>query len=699
MLLAVLGFFALGPPDWLDTGDKLASIGALVFAAGAMILSTNPAQAAVVNGGLDDLMAADLAGLVERQWAQESAVRLLRRPRPLAVRWSATVEGSGAGPNSGQILCGDAWDVAAAFRGSPTKRLVVVGASGAGKTVLALLLTLDLLGSRQPDEPVPVLLSVSTWDPREPLDSWLARRLAEEYPMLTDRLRYGEDALLRLVRAGRVLPVLDGLDEMSPRWCSVAITALNTVAAGRPVVLTCRSDAFADAVAAVGTPLDGAAVIELEPITAAAAAAYLPAGQIDGERRWARVIAELRDQPDGPLTQALSTPLMVYLARTVYAQPTTDPAHLADLERFPSRAHIEAHLLDQYLPAVYAPSAAPRDPAQAGMSHHRYDADQARAWLAFLATCLPDSAPGDLAWWDLPQRVTRWRLIAGVTAGCVAGLAFGLMMAMPITLVLGPAWGVPSGVAVAVCLGVAYGCGYGGRAAAPTRRPHQIRLRLRTLLAPTRASLVRSAQCAVHCGLRPANGYPPWPRGRVPSGAGSRNQHRHHCGAAGRPVDRGHRVSVLEPVRSGARAGCGHSTLQPRADRTASLLHVSLGFLVFGLSAGLFVGLLTSARDGLAAGLTVGGGAVLLGFMFTGLPASRAPAAGLGWAPFTIARIWLAAHRQIPFRLLRFLEDAHARGVLRQAGAVYQFRHARIRHHLTVGPSPAPSQTGTTSSQ
>lgn len=31
---------------------------------------------------------------------------------------------------------------------------------------------------------------------------------------------------------------------------------------------------------------------------------------------------------------------------------------------------------------------------------------------------------------------------------------------------------------------------------------------------------------------------------------------------------------------------------------------------------------------------------------------------------------------------MRFLEDAHRRGVLRQSGATYQFRHARVREHL-----------------
>ncbi|MFI6358668.1 hypothetical protein ACIBJF_40075 [Streptomyces sp. NPDC050743] len=33
---------------------------------------------------------------------------------------------------------------------------------------------------------------------------------------------------------------------------------------------------------------------------------------------------------------------------------------------------------------------------------------------------------------------------------------------------------------------------------------------------------------------------------------------------------------------------------------------------------------------------------------------------------------------------MAFLDDAHRRGVLRQAGAVYQFRHARLQEQLAT---------------
>jgi len=52
------------------------------------------------------------------------------------------------------------------------------------------------------------------------------------------------------------------------------------------------------------------------------------------------------------------------------------------------------------------------------------------------------------------------------------------------------------------------------------------------------------------------------------------------------------------------------------------------------------------------------------------------------WGLFILARAWLAMPGKTPLRLMRFLADAHRRAVLRQAGAVYQFRQARLQDNL-----------------
>ena len=48
------------------------------------------------------------------------------------------------------------------------------------------------------------------------------------------------------------------------------------------------------------------------------------------------------------------------------------------------------------------------------------------------------------------------------------------------------------------------------------------------------------------------------------------------------------------------------------------------------------------------------------------------------------ARTWLSLTHRLPWRIMPFLADAHRRGVLRQVGAVYQFRHIRLQEHLAA---------------
>ena len=51
---------------------------------------------------------------------------------------------------------------------------------------------------------------------------------------------------------------------------------------------------------------------------------------------------------------------------------------------------------------------------------------------------------------------------------------------------------------------------------------------------------------------------------------------------------------------------------------------------------------------------------------------------------FSDARIWLACTRRMPWRTMAFLIDAHQLAVLRQAGAVYEFRHIRLQQQLSA---------------
>lgn len=107
----------------------------------------------------------------------------------------------------------------------------------------------------------------------------------------------------------------------------------------------------------------------------------------------------------------------------------------------------------------------------------------------------------------------------------------------------------------------------------------------------------------------------------------------------------------------------------------------------------------TFARGGVAALVT---GAVCLpvvafsrdwgGFMHAGtqlwVPVGTAALALSAWGRLAVTRVWLAASGRLPWRLMAFLDEAHRRGVLRQSGAYYEFRHLRLQRQLASEPAP-----------
>jgi hypothetical protein len=128
-----------------------------------------------------------------------------------------------------------------------------------------------------------------------------------------------------------------------------------------------------------------------------------------------------------------------------------------------------------------------------------------------------------------------------------------------------------------------------------------------------------------------------------------------------------------------------------RRDQTARLVAGLVGGLVAGLMVGLILGLLSSPGSSVVQGLIAAPVAGLpIGLVF-GLAHSET------WA-VSLAFIQLTTRQHTPVRLMRFLEDARERHVLRTVGPVYQFRHARLQDRLagtagTTRVEPQLSQT------
>ena len=113
----------------------------------------------------------------------------------------------------------------------------------------------------------------------------------------------------------------------------------------------------------------------------------------------------------------------------------------------------------------------------------------------------------------------------------------------------------------------------------------------------------------------------------------------------------------------------------------------------FGLGFGLGLGLVVGLTAGLADGLVFGPGAGLVFGLTSGL------VAGLGsglmssatWATvLASAQLW--GRGEAPVRLLRFLDDARERQILRTVGPMYQFRNARLQDRLAEACESVPGK-------
>jgi hypothetical protein len=602
-----------------------------------------------------------LADEVRQQWDREAVLRGVNRPVPLQVRWSSTGRPVAAGRDvvldqrSGidwreLPLRGDVEEVVGAFRELPHRQLVVLGEPGAGKTVLAILFTLGLIKSLEAGQPVPVLLPITSWDPTsEGPDEFITRRLGEEHGFLAGQ-GWGSQSLTELLVArGMVLPVLDGLDELPARWHSMAVEALDRYAAvGRPLVVTCRSREYEQAVVTSGSLLSRAAVVEIEPVKTEDAIGFLSEPAL-ARSRWAPVLTHLREYPLGILAQALSTPLMVALARTAYRSPATDPM---DLVKFADRSAVEGRLIDGFVASVYQPDE-PSLHLQGGGRLRSYPQRRAVRWLGCLAYHLDRSCTRDLWWWQLspgllsrrPSLVTRLVLAGAVLcvaagAALVAGLIAGPSLAVFAALVAG----LVVGTTAAGLFRAMWPGGYPPYVPVRYQKPPQRHIH---------RALVR-AGFGFYFGLEtgflidaPLLGL----LGGVTCGL---------VVAAVPPLPTPIRVARSTP-RVTLRATC-------RSAATAAAQYGLIGGVIYGAFARLGTPL-SALADGCVACLVFG----------------LAAACGAGlwtWTQFRIAHAFLALRGWLPWRLWTFLDDAYRRGVLRQAGTAWQFRHALLQDHL-----------------
>jgi hypothetical protein len=621
-----------------------------------------------------DELADRLTQVVKDEWTRAANERRLLAPGPIPVKWrwpsvpiaeavSTVLGAQGLQPLPGmtavtaeRLKGGEIQELHELYGGVGSGRLVIAGAPGSGKSGAAVLLILAALRHREgvgeadrSKVPVPVMFTLHGWDPgTQPIQDWLTTRLGHSYPQLAGPV--GATKATLLLATGKIAVILDGLDEVPEELRPMALQGLSQQATFRLVVLT-RLDEMA--VAAARSHLEGAAAVELQDIDPQTAAEYLNRVQLDpAPPGWRELTKRLRETPADPLAQALNTPLTLTLVRDTYREGD-NVRELLDFcgsgKLAVSRDAIVDHLLDRILPTAYR--------QKPGHPLPTYDLETAQHALCHIAVQMNLDGTRDLRWWFIPE----W--IPSAPRALTSGAVVGVGVAVGAGIAVGIALGAVGGAVVGAVVGVAFGAWFwteDRKWTGEANPPQPIgRIQWREVF--------RGRDLAIAVAFGAVMGFEAGFVAGVAFG-----------------VAVGIAIGIAFGVVVGIVGAVGLWVSSPEIQRinpltpftawrgdqaSAVVLGIALG-AVGGVFAGLLVGVPAGVRAGAGAG--AGTGAVVGIAIILAYPSSST---AVGFAQ-------LSARWHVPVQMMKFLEDAHQRNVLRTIGPVYQFRHGRLQDRL-----------------
>jgi hypothetical protein len=584
------------------------------------------------------------------------------------------------------------------------RRLVITGGPGSGKTLLAYELVHQLLGRVDGQGPVPVPMGLSTWDVTVPFTDWFTERLAREY------LGGSETTARQLLASGRIMPVLDGLDELDPPGGGRSRAAATLVHLNRfegPLVLTCRSTEY-EALSRAGERLLDCATVRIEDVGAADGRRYLVERAVHQARLHA--LGQELFAPGTATAAALASPWMLTLASLV-SQSEGGAGQLGSFAGVPdsaqARQDVRAALLEALIPTVCV-----ADPAE---RRQRYEARNVTRWLQLLAASLRGGSAAPTGGGFTPSQDveihTLWP-VAGPRAARYAAVAITLACWLPALVLLALCLrrtGAPGAVLLALLTPAPMVAAWEarGRHVQPRRMLFQ---RLRGRLGWNRVALGTVLGGVLMLPLAPLFGQ------GFALAAGGAFAFVFGLGLAlsvRADVDQGRLVAAAAPTALAVMALAGSMTGQ-------------LGDFV-GLAAGCgagAIGLVVGVRAGLRAARSKGGGdpdpdppgvptplsplrndalaGLVAGAVTTGVAlyallfvdwlqvpwpfaavtaAACGLAAGPGFVAITIRQylgVIAATRGRLPWNLAAFLRWCHDHGLLRSAGTAYQLRHDEL---------------------
>lgn len=645
-----------------------------------------------------------------RQVTQDTAVdlRQLLDSRDVRSRRQLNLALEGA-DNPGTVVT-DLDSLGTYFGGIQAGRLLILGEPGAGKTVAALRIAVDLLGRRATGGAVPVRFSLSGYRPGGSLVRWLSSQLAARFTLEPEIAR-------ALIAAQRILPILDSLDEMDEDSsghvrAERTIRSINEYFArddpqrGASLIVTCRADAYPEL-----SDLADIEILRIRGLQPVEISDYLRAqaqtGIIADLQRWGPLLDDLdpRRRDPGAVARFLSTPwrliLMVTVCESQHGPSPVEVMFGSDTRQRTVRsdADVDESLLAHFVSVrierynhgreLAKQSETAVDSSRRRLPNRSYSSDEVTVWLTEIARCLMwlryNGKGEDLVlseWWraaDRPRttltrvsRHSRVRWLHGILATViVAAATFATTTRLggpdvvdwsqfrPYLMLLGSGRvdaAFASALLVvlvgAVVLPIAAGFDAGGRNPLP-RRVSLANLRAGRAWRNIGIAVLTGSVLGALIGVVVAF-------------------------TAGLAVSA--EVDVLVGGVTGAAAGLILGAAFA-VDRRAVASIRPPAVIIGDLSYGVLIGSATAVLGGVGATLAAGWHfglviAIALGAVF-GFVLHSAVA-----IRYALAVLIMRLRGRLPLRFALFLEWTVAAGLLREVGVSYQFRHSEFERWL-----------------
>lgn len=347
---------------------------------------------------------------------QKATLKSLERQQPAAMMLSATslvswrMNMPGKDSLAAPTPIVDAYDQA-------RMGMLILGDPGVGKSTLLLELALELLtrAEQNKEEPIPVLLNLSSWALNKPsLTSWVEKQLNSMWDDLSPELTRA------WFEQNELLLLLDGLDEMEPSARTICVSTIldyqkQVKHLVRPVVCSRRDEYLAQE-----EKLRSFVTVEVQRLVPEQVESYLTL--------LGKPLVGVLDilQSNAVLRELVTTPLMLGVFMLAYQDEST-----ADSPRLGPPEDQQHQVLEHYVSRMLELTEKPK-------RKWRYSTASTQKWLIWLAQrmkqeYLTEFSLESLQFTWLSTKRSQYvytllvRLLSGLVGGLIGGMLLGLV--------------------------------------------------------------------------------------------------------------------------------------------------------------------------------------------------------------------------------------------------------------------------------